>query len=118
MATTRMKVRSPIIHIHPALYGTLWDSSHAFTARTGALEDMREGFRILRPGGYLLGHDAFPESKPVYHGGMGWNGVIAALRQLSAENGWRRTGAEQDGQCDDAWAVVLQTAYMFAILKA
>lgn len=85
---------------------------------TGALEDMREGFRILRPGGYLLGHDAVPESTPVYHGGMGWNGVTAALRQLSLENGWRRSGAETDGQCDDAWAVVLQTAYMFAILKA
>jgi hypothetical protein len=85
---------------------------------SGALADIREGFRILRPGGYLLGHDAFDEDKPTFHGGMGWNGVTRALRQFSAENGWRRAGAEEDGYCADPWTLVHSTAYMFAFLKA
>ena len=84
---------------------------------SGALADIREGFRILRPGGYLLGHDAYPEDKPSYHGGMGWNGVTRALREFCAEHGWTRAGAAQDGYCANPWALVVSSGYIFALHK-
>lgn len=35
----------------------------------GALQDIREGFRILKPGGYLVGHDCVPDHLQHYHEG-------------------------------------------------
>jgi hypothetical protein len=83
----------------------------------GALADIREGFRILRPGGFLLGHDTVPVEKDVYHGGMGWNGVEWALRTFTAERGLSRHGAQLDGMSANAWSIVSSTAYMFLIMK-
>ena len=78
---------------------------------------MREGFRILKPGGYLLGHDANPESEAVYHEGMGWNGVQAALKQFCKERGLVRYGSAQDGMSPHAWSLVAGTGHIFLIIK-
>lgn len=83
----------------------------------GALADIREGWRILRPGGFLLGHDTVPVDQHIYHGGMGWNGVEFALRTFTAEMGLTRPGAGEDGMCANAWSIVSGTGYMFLIMK-
>ena len=83
----------------------------------GALADIREGWRILRPGGFMLGHDAEPEEKNVYHEGMGYNGVRRALHQFAEETGMKRHGSDVDGGCTDPWFSIFYSAYIFLMAK-
>jgi cephalosporin hydroxylase len=93
------------------------DGDHSYE---GVLADLRESWRILRPGGMLLGHDCIPEEDAVFHEGMGLNGVRRAVKffflevlQLSVAQ-----DTVQGILTVNPWMYVKDTAHMFAIQKS
>ena len=80
----------------------------------GALRDFREAWRILQPGGFMVGHDCLPEDNDVIHVGMGANGVRKALRVFLREAGVAFYDPIRES---NSWWIVNYTAYMFLIRK-
>lgn len=76
-----------------------------YITNTDTLEELRVGWKILKPNGVLVGIRAYPDS-------MGLNGVERALLQFCFEY-----GLVKDGGSYYSWYLIQDTSYMYYLWK-